>query len=193
MALECIRYSITSQSREGIVQLGSALGWPHLEFWGWFWMPQYNRDLKFLDSVQSGAVEMVRCLEGKPYEEWLMSLCSAWRRGHWGGTSLQSATSSWGREEGKTLISSPWWPVAGPGETQWSCVRGGLDIKKSFYIQWMIGTPEKWAQHKSDRVQGTLGQYFQAYGVGILILYRAGLNDPCGCLGTPAIRWFSSH
>lgn len=143
MALECIRYSITSQSREGIVQLGSALGWPHLEFWGRFWMPQYNRDLKFLDSVQSGAVEMVRCLEGKPYEEWLMSLCSAWRRGHWGGTSLQSATSSWGREEGKTLISSPWWPVAGPGETQWSCVRGGLDIKKSFYIQWMIGTPEK--------------------------------------------------
>ncbi|KAF4800297.1 hypothetical protein TURU_046497 [Turdus rufiventris] len=36
MALECIRYSITSQSREAIVQLGSALGWPHLEFWGSF-------------------------------------------------------------------------------------------------------------------------------------------------------------
>ena len=49
--LGCIRHSITSQAREGIVLLCSALGQPHLECWGQFWASQYKKDSKLLECI----------------------------------------------------------------------------------------------------------------------------------------------
>lgn len=47
--------------------LCSGLGWPHLECCVWFWVPEYKKDLKLLESVQRGNMEMVKGLEGKPH------------------------------------------------------------------------------------------------------------------------------
>ncbi|KAJ7414688.1 hypothetical protein WISP_82417 [Willisornis vidua] len=68
------RHSIASQSREGIVPLCSALVWLHLECCVQFWVPQQRKDVKLLEGVQRRAMQVVKGLEGKSYEEQLRAL-----------------------------------------------------------------------------------------------------------------------
>lgn len=51
-----------------------AMGWPHLEFWGQFWPPHYQRDIKLLEGMQRRDIKMMKSLEGM-YKEQLRSLC----------------------------------------------------------------------------------------------------------------------
>ncbi|KAJ7425305.1 hypothetical protein WISP_24295 [Willisornis vidua] len=67
-------HSITSWSREGIVPVCSALGWPHLEYCVEFGAPQYKKDIKLQERIQRRDIKLEKSLEGKPYKEKLRSL-----------------------------------------------------------------------------------------------------------------------
>ncbi|KAJ7401356.1 ring finger protein 217 [Pitangus sulphuratus] len=58
--LDCIRKSIASRSREGILLLYSALMRPHLECCVLLWAPQDKRDMELLGRVQQRATKMIK-------------------------------------------------------------------------------------------------------------------------------------
>ena len=72
--LGCIKHSVASWSNKVVILLYSVLVWPHLEYCVQFWAPQFQQDVKILESIQRRATKLVKGLEGMSYEQQLRTL-----------------------------------------------------------------------------------------------------------------------
>jgi len=72
--LGCIKRSVASRVREGILTLYPALVRPHLKFCIQLWSPQHRKDTELLERVQRRSTKMIQGLEHLSCEDRLREL-----------------------------------------------------------------------------------------------------------------------
>lgn len=95
-----VKYVIASLSKVAINSLYLVLVRSHLEYYMWFWVPQYKNYIKILDCIQRRVTKLVKGMKDKFYEEKLrmfglsslekmrsrgdlVALCNLLRRRNW--------------------------------------------------------------------------------------------------------------
>ncbi|KAJ7402862.1 hypothetical protein BTVI_82713 [Pitangus sulphuratus] len=107
-----------------------------------FWTPQYEKDIKVLESIQKRATRVVKGLEGKPYEEGLRTLAvfslEKWRLKGDLITAYNFLVRGRGGAETDlcSLVTSD--RTSGNGLKLYQG-RFGLDIRKRFFTQGVVG------------------------------------------------------
>ena len=130
-------YSDISQSREVVVPLYIALVCPPLKYCVQFWVPQYSRDIKLLESIQRRTLKVAkaRCI----WSSW-----SPWfaqpRAEEAEGRPHGGCSSSWGERRGSTelcsLVTNK--RTQGKGMKLWQ-KRVRLDVRKRYYTRRWLG------------------------------------------------------
>ena len=113
------------------VLLYTALVWLHLEYCVHFWVPQYKKDIKILESAQRGT-KMGKVLDGKMYEEQLRCLFAQPRAEELrGGLMVAAALTGNG---GAALSSALCDSDSARGNGMELCQgRGRLGVRKRFF------------------------------------------------------------